>query len=61
MDLEKIKNTYKWDPASGDYSKSFVSYEKRIKQKQHNKRFILTVVYIIILLISIIIIYNNVK
>ena len=37
MDLEKVKQNYKWDPSRGDYSKSFVSYERRVQKKKHIK------------------------
>lgn len=59
MDLEKVKNSYKWDPSSGDYSKSHVSYERKITHKKQSRKFILTVLYIIILLVSIVLIYTN--
>ncbi|HAY34266.1 MAG TPA: hypothetical protein PK536_04755 [Ignavibacteria bacterium] len=57
MDLEKVKSSYKWDPNSGDYSKSYVSYERRISNKQKFRKFILTVLYILILLASVVIIF----
>ena len=47
MDLEKVKNSYKWDPSAGDYSKSYVSYERKISSKKKSRKFILTLVYIL--------------
>ncbi|MFZ1322408.1 MAG: hypothetical protein WAT71_12710 [Ignavibacteria bacterium] len=57
MDLEKTKNSYKWDPASGDYSKSYVSYERKVSNKKQSRKFILTIIYILALLISVVLIF----
>jgi len=58
MDIDKVKKHYKWDPYAGDYSKSYVSYERRqIRKKQLRNSFLVTL-YIVILIVAIIAIYN---
>ncbi|MBK8982625.1 MAG: hypothetical protein IPM38_09980 [Ignavibacteria bacterium] len=57
MDIEKVKNSYKWDPNAGDYSKSHVSYERKISNKKKSRKFILTLVYILLLLVSVVILF----
>ena len=61
MDLEKVKKNYKWDPMRGDYSKSYVSYERRIQKKKQTRNLLLTILYILILIASIYLIYKSVK
>ena len=61
MDLEKVKKNYKWDPMRGDYSKSYVSYERRIQKKKQIRNLLLTILYILILIASIYLIYKSVK
>ena len=61
MDLEKVKKNYKWDPMRGDYSKSYVSYERRIQKKKQTRNLLLTILYILILVASIYLIYKSVK
>ncbi|MDZ4711391.1 MAG: hypothetical protein SGI89_03590 [bacterium] len=61
MDLEKVKKNYKWDPMRGDYSKSYVSYERRIYRRKKIRNVSLTILYIIILIVSIIVIYQKFK
>jgi len=61
MDIEKIKESSKWDPSSGDYSKSHVSYERRLNKKKRTRNFLLTLLYIVILIASIILIYLKFK
>lgn len=54
MDLEKVKKNFNWDPSAGDYSKSQVSFERRIQRRKRFRNIFLTVLYVLIL-ISIII------
>jgi len=61
MDLEKVKKNYKWDPMRGDYSKSYVSYERRIQKKKQTRNLLLIILYILILIASIYMIYKSVK
>lgn len=61
MDIEKVKKNYKWDPMRGDYSKSYVSYERRIQKKKQTRNLLLTILYILILIASIYLIYKSVK
>lgn len=61
MDLEKVKKNYKWDPMRGDYSKSYVSYERRLHKKKQTRNLLLTILYILILIASIYLIYKSVK
>lgn len=61
MDLEKVKKNYKWDPMRGDYSKSYVSYERRIQKKKQTRNLLLTILYVLILIVSIYFIYKSVK
>ena len=57
MDLEKVKNSYKWDPMGGDYSKSYVSYERRIVKRNQSKKILLTTTYIIVLVAIVTVIF----
>ncbi|HQY19506.1 MAG TPA: hypothetical protein PK294_02390 [Ignavibacteria bacterium] len=57
MDLEKTKNSYKWDPASGDYSKSYVSYERKISNKKQSRKSLLTIIFILAIIVSIVVIF----
>ena len=57
MDLEKVKDNYKWDPMAGDYSKSYVSYERKIIKQKQTRTYILTTLYIVILVAIVIIIF----
>ncbi len=61
MDLEKVKKNYKWDPMRGDYSKSYVSYERRLQKKKQTRNLLLTILYVVILIASIYLIYKSVK
>ena len=61
MDLEKVKQNYKWNPSRGDYSKSIVSYERRVQKKKHIKNAILTALYVILLIAAIVMIYLKFK
>lgn len=61
MDIEKVKKNYKWDPMRGDYSKSYVSYERRIQKRKQTRNLLLTILYILILIASIYLIYKSVK
>jgi hypothetical protein len=58
MDIEKVKKHYKWDPYGGDYSKSYVSYERRQVRKKQLRNTFLVALYIIILIVAIISIYR---
>jgi len=55
MDIEKIKKSYEWDPSFGDYSKSHVSYEKRILDKKKKRRtvYVLSAVLILIIVVTV--------
>lgn len=55
MDKEKLKHNYKWDPSLGDYSKSHISYEKRILEKEQKKRFYLIIGFVLVLILSVVI------
>lgn len=57
MDLEKTKKNYKWDPSRGDYSKSYVSYERRILERKHRKRFYLIILYIFLIIITVTVLF----
>ncbi len=57
MDLEKVKKNYKWDPMRGDYSKSYVSYERRIQKKKQLRNILLVSLYIVLLIASIVVLY----
>lgn len=57
MDIEKIKKVYKWDPSKGDYSKSYVHYEKKRNRKKRMRSVLFKIVYLLILTGSIIVIY----
>jgi hypothetical protein len=61
MDLEKVKKNYKWDPMRGDYSKSYVSYERRMQKKKQTRNLLLTILYVLILIASIYLIFKSVK
>jgi len=61
MDIEKIKKSSKWDPSRGDYSKSHVSYERRINKRKRTRNFLLTLLYIVILIVSVILLYLKFK
>ncbi len=61
MDLERVKRTYKWDPKAGDYSKSYVSYERRLQRKKQLIKTLLTILYIIILIAGVVIIFKESK
>ncbi len=61
MDIEKVKKNYKWDPMRGDYSKSYVSYERRIQKRKQTRNLLLTILYVLILIASIYLIYKSVK
>ncbi|MBP9192120.1 MAG: hypothetical protein KBF96_06175 [Ignavibacteria bacterium] len=55
MDLEKVKSSYKWDPLGGDYSKSYVSYErKEIKRKQLRSSLLTTLVIVVLVVVVIV-------
>lgn len=58
MDLEKTKKQYKWDPYSGDYSKSYVSYERRQLRRKQFRNTMLVALYVVILVVAIIAIYT---
>lgn len=61
MDLEKVKKTYKWDPMRGDYSKSHVSYERRIQKRKQTISTIFKIFFILAIIAGVVIIYNTVK
>ena len=61
MDLEKIKKNYKWDPMGGDYSKSYVSYERRIHKRKRIRNLLLIALYIVALIAGIVILYKTFK
>ncbi len=61
MDIEKVKQNYKWDPSRGDYSKSFVSYERRVQRKKQITTGLLTALYVILLIAGIVMIYMKFK
>lgn len=61
MDLEKVKKNYKWDPMGGDYSKSYVSYERRMNRRKQLRSLLLTALYVVILVVAIIVIYKKFK
>lgn len=61
MDIEKVKQNYKWDPSRGDYSKSFVSYERRVQRKKQIATGLLILLYVILLIAGIIMIYLKFK
>ena len=55
MDLEKVKKNYEWDPLKGDYTKHDVYEERRLLKKKEIRNKVFTVLYVLILIISIII------
>lgn len=57
MDLEKVKSSYKWDPMGGDYSKSYVSYERNILKKKRIRSYLLTTLYIFALIVIVLIVF----
>ncbi len=61
MDIERIKKSFKWDPSEGDYSKSHVSYERKLNKRKQTRAFLLKILYILILIVSIILIYRKFK
>jgi hypothetical protein len=61
MDLEKTKKNYKWDPMRGDYSKSYVSYERRMYRRKKFRHLMFIILYVIILIVSIFLLYNKFK
>ncbi|MEO8664022.1 MAG: hypothetical protein ABI462_00885 [Ignavibacteria bacterium] len=61
MDLEKVKKNYKWDPMGGDYSKSYVSYERRIHKRKRIRNLFLITLYIGALIAAVVILYNTFK
>lgn len=61
MDLEKVKKNYKWDPNRGDYSKSYVSYERRMYRRKKIRNTFLILLYVLILAASIFFIYRKFK
>jgi hypothetical protein len=58
MDLDKVRKQYKWDPYSGDYSKSYVSYERRQVRRKQIRNSLLVALYAAILIIAIIALYR---
>jgi hypothetical protein len=58
MDLEKVRKHYKWDPYSGDYSKSYVSYERRMLRRKQLRNTLLIGLYAVLLAVAIILIYR---
>lgn len=61
MDLEKIKKNFDWDPEKGDYSKSDVSYERRMQTRKRLRTVVLKILYILILIVSIYLLFKYVK
>ncbi|HMQ69653.1 MAG TPA: hypothetical protein PKA90_15365 [Ignavibacteria bacterium] len=57
MDLEKVKNSYKWDPMGGDYSKSYVSYERKEIKKKKIRGLLFTSLYVVLLVIIVIVLF----
>lgn len=57
MDIEKVKKSFEWDPSRGDYSKSHVSYERRILQKKYKKRIYFLILYMILIILAVIILF----
>ncbi|MCB0726584.1 MAG: hypothetical protein R3A12_04735 [Ignavibacteria bacterium] len=57
MDLDKVKSSYKWDPMGGDYSKSYVSYERNQIKKKKVRAYLLTTLYITALIIIVIVLF----
>lgn len=60
MDVDKIKKNNKWDPLKGDYSKSYISYERNLERKKQIRNKLLTILYIVILITSVVIVYLNI-
>jgi hypothetical protein len=60
MDLEKAKKDYNWDPMKGDYTKSYISYERRMLRRKQIRNRLLILLYIILLIASIIIVYRSI-
>ncbi len=60
MDLEKIKKNFDWDPLKGDYSKSNVSYERRLQTKKRIRNLVLTILYVLLLIVSIYLLFKSV-
>lgn len=59
MDIEKTRKAFKWDPSRGDYSKSYVSYERKQMKKKQLRNTILTVLYALIIIVAVILIYSH--
>ncbi len=57
MDLDKVKSSYKWDPMGGDYSKSYVSYERSQLKKKKVRAYLLTTLYIAALIVIVIVLF----
>ena len=55
MDLEKVKKNYEWDPHKGDYTKLDVYEERKLLKKKEIRNKVITVLYVLILIISIIV------
>lgn len=60
MDVDKIKKNNKWDPLKGDYSKSYISYERNLERKKHIRNRLLTILYITLLIASVVIVYMSI-
>lgn len=57
MDLEKVKSSYKWDPMAGDYSKSYVSYERKEIMKKQGRSKLYTTLYVILLVLIVVVVF----
>ncbi len=61
MDIEEIKKNYKWDPMGGDYSKSYVSYERSIQRKKRIRNTLLILLYVSVLIAGIIVLFKTIE
>lgn len=59
MDLEKSRKSFKWDPQEGDYTKSYISFERNVFRKKVIRTRFLTILYLLLLTVSIIIVINS--
>lgn len=57
MDIEKLKQSYKWDPSKGDYSKNYVSYERSVQRKKYLRKLLLTSIYVILLIAVVLLLF----
>lgn len=57
MDLEKVKQSYKWDPSEGDYLKSYAHRERKLQRKKLIRNRILKLLYLLFLIAFVILVY----